>query len=87
MFDPFVDSLVRGRDARHIGQVGGVRLVGGGAIVGDGRREGGLVLVVELLEACALFLPMTGVGLLDEQQDGEREAEPDSRDALPVEEA
>src|SRR5438067_906597 len=84
---PLVDRALLGDDAVGVGLVGGSGGVGGGADVGDGSGEGGLILVVELFEPGALLAPMVRLPLLDDEQDGECEADGDPGDALHVEQA
>ena len=86
MFGPFIDGLLIGGDALGVGQIGGAGLGCGGAIIGDGGCEGRLLLLVELLEARALFPPVARLGFLDEEQDRQRETDADPGHALPVEE-
>lgn len=71
-------------DPGSIDPIGGTGLVGSGADIGNGLGERGLTLVVELFEARALLAPVTGLGLLHDEQQTERDADRKASDALPV---
>src|SRR5207302_10611710 len=62
-----------------VGIVSRASLGCGGAIIADRCCEGGLFGSIELLETCALFLPVARLGLLNGQQDRERQATLSSR--------
>src|SRR5205823_956138 len=84
---PFADGLLGGGDTPFVAEIGRVRRRRGGAIIRDGLGEARLFGAVELLELAALLFPMVRLGLLDDQQDGEGEADSDAGDALRIEQA
>src|SRR6185503_14003387 len=87
MFGPFVDGALLGGDALGIGLVRSLGLQRGGAVIGDRPGERRLFLGVELLEMAALLLPVMRLAALDDEEDGEHEADRDAGDPLNVEEA
>src|SRR6476469_999042 len=84
---PFVDGALLPFDALKVGGIGGARLVGGGAVIGDGRCEGRPLMAQPLLEAGALLLPVAGLALLEDQHERQSGGYRQPSNALRPEEA